>query len=69
MPPFGSSARILPSRCPGGSSDRLMEWIRFLAAAEDLTSKYRFGVYDLLFLPESFPYGGELRARTGIYLC
>lgn len=31
---------------------------RFVAAAEDLTSEYRWGVYDILFLPESFPYGG-----------
>ncbi|RSH81372.1 hypothetical protein EHS25_006904 [Saitozyma podzolica] len=31
---------------------------RFVAAAEDYTSEYRFGVYDILFLPESFPYGG-----------
>ncbi|ORY35363.1 peptidase family M1-domain-containing protein [Naematelia encephala] len=31
---------------------------KFVATAEDLTSEYRFGVYDILFLPESFPYGG-----------
>ncbi|KAI9567862.1 hypothetical protein HD554DRAFT_2205270 [Boletus coccyginus] len=31
---------------------------RFLAAAEDLAGPYRFGVYDLLVLPHSFPYGG-----------
>lgn len=31
----------------------------FVAAAEDLCSEYRFGVYDMLFLPESFPYGGK----------
>lgn len=29
-----------------------------VAAAEDLTSTYRFGVYDFLILPDSFPYGG-----------
>jgi leukotriene-A4 hydrolase len=31
---------------------------RFLAAAENLVGPYRFGVYDLLVLPASFPYGG-----------
>ncbi|WWD02391.1 leukotriene A-4 hydrolase/aminopeptidase [Kwoniella europaea PYCC6329] len=30
----------------------------FVKTAEDLTSSYKFGVYDILFLPESFPYGG-----------
>ncbi|KLT41494.1 putative leukotriene-A4 hydrolase [Cutaneotrichosporon oleaginosum] len=29
-----------------------------VACAEDLTSAYRFGVYDFLILPDSFPYGG-----------
>lgn len=31
---------------------------RFLAAEEKLVLPYRFGVYDLLVLPPSFPYGG-----------
>lgn len=31
-----------------------------MAKAEDLTEEYKFGVYDFLVLPESFPYGGEL---------
>jgi leukotriene-A4 hydrolase len=31
---------------------------RFLAAEENLVTPYRFGVYDLLVLPPSFPYGG-----------
>lgn len=31
---------------------------RQVATAEDLTAAYRFGVYDFLILPESFPYGG-----------
>jgi hypothetical protein len=31
---------------------------RFLAAAEGVVTPYRFGVYDLLILPPSFPYGG-----------
>ncbi|KIM81710.1 hypothetical protein PILCRDRAFT_821059 [Piloderma croceum F 1598] len=31
---------------------------RFLAAEEEVVTPYRFGVYDLLVLPPSFPYGG-----------
>ncbi|KAF5327018.1 hypothetical protein D9619_004122 [Psilocybe cf. subviscida] len=31
---------------------------QFLAAEEKLVLPYRFGVYDLLVLPPSFPYGG-----------
>ncbi|EIN13273.1 Metalloprotease [Punctularia strigosozonata HHB-11173 SS5] len=31
---------------------------RYLAAEEELVLPYRFGVYDLLVLPPSFPYGG-----------
>lgn len=31
---------------------------RFLAAEEKVVTPYRFGVYDLLILPPSFPYGG-----------
>ncbi|KII94452.1 hypothetical protein PLICRDRAFT_102250 [Plicaturopsis crispa FD-325 SS-3] len=31
---------------------------RFLAAAEDTLTPYRFGVFDILVLPPSFPYGG-----------
>lgn len=32
--------------------------IRFLAKEEDLVGPYKFGVYDVLVLPPSFPYGG-----------
>ena len=32
----------------------------FVKTAEDLTTPYRWQVYDILFLPESFPYGGKL---------
>lgn len=32
--------------------------LRFVSVAEDLTANYRWGVYDVLFLPESFPFGG-----------
>ncbi|KAG6829894.1 hypothetical protein H0H92_003027 [Tricholoma furcatifolium] len=31
---------------------------KFLAAEENLVTPYKFGVYDLLVLPPSFPYGG-----------
>ena len=31
---------------------------RFLATAEKILPPYRFGVYDVLVLPPSFPYGG-----------
>jgi len=34
---------------------------RFLAAEEKLVGDYRFGTYDLLVLPPSFPYGGMVR--------
>jgi len=37
---------------------RVSLYARFLAAAENLVGPYRFGVYDLLVLPASFPYGG-----------
>lgn len=35
---------------------------RFLSAEEDVVSPYQFGVYDLLVLPPSFPYGGMVSA-------
>ena len=44
----------------------------FVATAEKFTSPYEFGVYDLLVLPESFPYGGELafsRLRSAELTC
>ncbi|KAF9040606.1 leukotriene-A4 hydrolase [Panaeolus papilionaceus] len=31
---------------------------RFLAEEEEIVTPYKFGVYDLLVLPPSFPYGG-----------
>ena len=31
---------------------------RFIQAGEEYIAPYRFGVYDLLVLPPSFPYGG-----------
>lgn len=48
---------------------------RYLATEEDVVVPYRFGVYDLLVLPPSFPYGGmvslarfPLRIPCSIYL-
>jgi hypothetical protein len=37
---------------------------RFLAAEETLVTPYKFGVYDLLVLPPSFPYGGMVGILT-----
>jgi hypothetical protein len=31
---------------------------RFLSKEEDIVGPYNFGVYDVLVLPPSFPYGG-----------
>jgi hypothetical protein len=31
---------------------------RFLSKEEDTVGPYKFGVYDVLVLPPSFPYGG-----------
>jgi hypothetical protein len=53
--------RTQPSQL-GPSSFRLRLTGSFVATAEKFTSPYEFGVYDLLVLPESFPYGGELAA-------
>ncbi|KAK0462904.1 uncharacterized protein EV420DRAFT_1627897 [Desarmillaria tabescens] len=36
---------------------------RFLRAEEDIVTSYRFGVYDLLVLPPSFPYGGMVSSH------
>lgn len=40
---------------------------RFLAAEEKIVTPYKFGVYDLLVLPPSFPYGGMVRAASLIH--
>jgi len=44
---------------------------RFLSTAEDTIAPYRFGVYDLLVLPPSFPYGGMvgLKVPFDTHLC
>ena len=36
---------------------------KFLQAAADLAGPYQWGVYDVLLLPPSFPYGGMVRRR------
>ena len=49
---------------------------KFIAKAEDIIGPYLFGVYDLLVLPPSFPYGGmvrivsiiTLRSHTDVYV-
>jgi leukotriene-A4 hydrolase len=56
----GNSVKILqgawqPSFC---FIPRLKPTCRFLAAEENIVTPYKFGVYDLLVLPPSFPYGG-----------
>jgi leukotriene-A4 hydrolase len=35
---------------------------KFLVKEESIVAPYRFGVYDLLVLPPSFPYGGMVSA-------
>ena len=40
---------------------------KFLAKEESIVSNYRFGVYELLVLPPSFPYGGMVRLRFQSY--
>jgi len=37
---------------------------RFLSKEEDIVGPYKFGVYDVLVLPPSFPYGGMV-SRLG----
>lgn len=39
---------------------------RFLAKEEDIVGPYKFGVYDLLVLPPSFPYGGMVSPATSL---
>ena len=43
------------------SADNIPSNQRFLAAEEDLVAPYKFGVYDLLVLPGSFPFGGMVK--------
>lgn len=37
---------------------------KFLAKEESIVSNYRFGVYEVLVLPPSFPYGGMVRPKV-----
>ena len=39
-------------------SDTLPDWTFVHFAAEEVAGEYVWGVYDLLLLPPSFPYGG-----------
>jgi leukotriene-A4 hydrolase len=40
---------------------------RFLAKEEDIVGPYKFGVYDVLVLPPSFPYGGMVGSADFSY--
>lgn len=69
----GGSSRRIPPRKHRSILDEdpilmLNGWSRFsyIETAEALTTPYEWGVYDILLLPPSFPYGGEsdLRSRT-----
>ena len=40
-----------------------------VCAAEKIAGPYVWGIYDLLLLPPSFPYGGMVRCQTSTYLC
>ncbi len=37
--------------------------------AEKIAGPYVWGIYDLLLLPPSFPYGGMVRCQTSSLLC
>jgi len=55
----GSSARTREGRNP--FSLYVIDCLtssRFLSKEEDIVGPYKFGVYDVLVLPPSFPYGG-----------
>lgn len=41
---------------------------RYLAEEEKVVAPYQFGVYDLLVLPPSFPYGGMVWFDLEIYV-
>ena len=57
----GNSAKIRAGRRVAPIISLIYRSIRFLATAEDVVGPYKFGVYDLLVLPPSFPYGGMVR--------
>jgi leukotriene-A4 hydrolase len=64
----GSFLGVQEGYCQVGTDQRIgiMLMYSFVATAEKLVSDYRFGVYDILFLPDSFPYGGKLsRSERG----
>jgi hypothetical protein len=39
---------------------------RFLSKEEDIVGPYKFGVYDILVLPPSFPYGGMVSRLSSL---
>jgi len=39
---------------------------RFLSKEEDIVGPYKFGVYDVLILPPSFPYGGMVSRLSSL---
>lgn len=49
---------IKPSRLAEAKWEFEADTEKFLQAAENVTSPYTFGRYDILVLPDSFPYGG-----------
>jgi hypothetical protein len=40
--------------------------VRFLSKEEDIIGPYKFGVYDVLVLPPSFPYGGMVSRLSSL---
>lgn len=64
---FGSLARTpLGELCDTAGSMRPLANLRqitdsYVLEAEKILTPYEFGVYDLLVLPPSFPYGGMVR--------
>jgi hypothetical protein len=56
---IGSSARIREGRnLLALHAIDYLTGARFLSKEEDIIGPYKFGVYDVLVLPPSFPYGG-----------
>jgi len=60
---IGSSARTREGRnllvpLAFHAIDYYLTGARFLSKEEDIVGPYKFGVYDVLVLPPSFPYGG-----------
>ncbi|KAF8508488.1 hypothetical protein JB92DRAFT_2732664 [Gautieria morchelliformis] len=56
--PWTSGVWAEPEVVDAAYSEFSEDTVRFIKAGEELIAPYRFGVYDLLVLPPSFPYGG-----------